>query len=51
MNEEIRRLFPVTGNYTYLNHAAVAPLSLPVYERMTGHARDVLECGLVHWRE
>jgi selenocysteine lyase/cysteine desulfurase len=51
MDEEIRRLFPVTHNYIYLNHAAVAPLSLPVYERMTEHARDVLESGLVHWRE
>ena len=51
MDEEIRRLFPVTRNYTYLNHAAVAPLSLPVFDRMTEHARDVLESGLVHWRE
>ncbi len=51
MNEEIRKLFPVTQNYVYLNHAAVAPLSLPVYERMEQHARDLLEHGLVHFRE
>ncbi len=51
MNEEIRKLFPVTQNYVYLNHAAVAPLSLPVYERMEQHARDLLEHGLVHFRK
>jgi len=51
MNQEIRNLFPVTRNYTYLNHSAVTPLPSPVYERMTEHARDVLESGLVHWRE
>src|SRR5438309_12132318 len=50
MNEEIRQLFPVTKHYVYLNHAAVAPLALPVYERMEQHARDVLENGLVHFR-
>lgn len=51
MNEEIRKLFPVTQNYVYLNHAAVAPVSLPVYERMEQYARELLEHGLVHYRE
>jgi cysteine desulfurase/selenocysteine lyase len=51
MNAEIRNLFPVTQNYIYFNHAAVAPLPLPVYERMHEHARDLLENGLVRWRE
>jgi len=51
MNEEIRKLFPVTQNYVYLNHAAVAPLPLPVYERMEQYARELLEHGLVHYRE
>lgn len=51
MNAAIRQLFPVTQNYTYLNHAAVAPISLPVYEAMQRYTRDLLECGLVHWRE
>ena len=49
MNEEIRRLFPVTQNCTYLNHAAVGPLSLPVYEAMARHLRDQLEHGAAHY--
>ena len=51
MNEEIRKLFPVTQNYVYLNHAAVCPISIPVYERMQEYTRDLLEQGLVHFRE
>ncbi len=51
MNSEIRKLFPVTQNYVYLNHAAVCPISIPVYERMQQHARELLEHGLVHFRE
>lgn len=50
MNNEIRRLFPITKNYIYLNHAAVGPIALPVYERMEGHARDLLENGAVNFR-
>ncbi|MGE0129468.1 MAG: aminotransferase class V-fold PLP-dependent enzyme [Blastocatellales bacterium] len=51
MNSEIRKLFPVTQNYIYLNHAAVCPISLPVYERMQEHARDLLENGAANFRE
>ncbi len=51
MNQKIRELFPVTKNYVYLNHAAVCPVSLPVYERMQAHARDVLENGAVNFRD
>ena len=51
MNDEIRRLFPVTRNYVYLNHAAVAPISIPVYERMQEYTGDLLNNGLVHFRE
>src|SRR5215468_11335713 len=51
MNSEIRKLFPVTQNYIYLNHAAVCPISIPVYERMQRHTRDLLENGSVHFRE
>ncbi len=51
MNQEIRELFPVTKNCVYLNHAAVAPISLPVYERIERHTRDLLEYGAVHFRE
>src|SRR5687767_8127252 len=49
MNSEIRKLFPVAQNYVYLNHAAVCPISLPVYERMHRHMRDTLENGAVHY--
>lgn len=51
MNREIRELFPVTKNYVYLNHAAVCPISLPVYERMEKHARDLMENGAANFRE
>lgn len=51
MNEEIRRLFPVTKNHIYFNHAAVAPISQPVFDRMADYTRDLLEHGLVNWRE
>jgi selenocysteine lyase/cysteine desulfurase len=50
MNSEIRNLFPVTQNYVYLNHAAVAPISLPVYQAMERHARALRESGAVHFR-
>ncbi len=51
MNKEIRELFPVTRQYTYLNHAAVGPISRPVYERMSEYTADLLGHGLVHFRE
>lgn len=51
MNHEIRKLFPVTKNYVYLNHAAVCPISLPVYERMERHARELMENGAANFRE
>lgn len=51
MDSEIRKLFPVTQNYVYLNHAAVCPISIPVYERMNRHTRDLLENGAVHFNE
>jgi cysteine desulfurase / selenocysteine lyase len=51
MNEDIRQLFPVTERYVYLNHAAAAPISLPVQRRMTEHLRDLVEAGHAHWRE
>ncbi|MBL8207156.1 MAG: aminotransferase class V-fold PLP-dependent enzyme [Blastocatellia bacterium] len=51
MNIKRRELFPVTKDYIYLNHAAVAPLPLPAFEAMQRYTRDLLEHGLVHWRE
>ena len=46
-----RHLFPVTKNLTYLNHAAVGPLSTPAAEAMERHVRDQLEFGALHWRD
>ncbi len=51
MNSELRQLFPVTKNHVYLNHAAVAPIAIPVYEAMQRYTNDLLQHGLVHWRE
>ncbi len=51
MNDALRNLFPVTRNYVYLNHAAVCPISLPVQERMQEYTNDLLNHGLVHFRE
>jgi len=49
MTDDLRKLFPVTERYVYLNHAAVAPISLRVYQRMQEHARDQLEHGIVNY--
>jgi cysteine desulfurase / selenocysteine lyase len=45
-----RDLFPVTKNLTYLNHAAVGPLSARAAEAMARHARDQRDYGALHWR-
>ncbi|NLX23540.1 MAG: aminotransferase class V-fold PLP-dependent enzyme [Phycisphaerae bacterium] len=45
--DEIRKLFPVTRNYNFLNHAAVAPLSKPAAEAVRKYVREGLdEAGL-----
>jgi cysteine desulfurase/selenocysteine lyase len=41
--EEIRVQFPITRNYNFQNHAAIAPLSRPASEAMAGYAREVCE--------
>ena len=46
-----RELFPVTRNLTYLNHAAVGPLSTRAVEAMEKHARDQRDFGALHWRD
>ena len=51
MNTNLRQLFPVTNNFIYLNNAAVAPISIPAYEAMQKYTQDLLQHGLVHWRE
>lgn len=51
MNPEIRQLFPVTQRYNYLNHAAVGPISRPVFERMQEYGSELLHHGLVRYRD
>jgi cysteine desulfurase/selenocysteine lyase len=46
-----RDLFPVTKNLTYLNHAAVGPLSVRAAEAMERHAHDQRDYGALHWRD
>ncbi len=45
MNAEIRRLFPATNNYTYLNSAAVAPLPTTAVDAVISQLRDVSANG------
>ena len=40
---------PVSRNYTYLDHAAVAPLSLPAQEAITELAAQAATAGDIHW--
>lgn len=46
-----RRLFPVTANLIYFNHAAVGPLSTRATDAIERHARDQRDFGALHWRE
>ena len=47
--EKYRDEFPVTRLYTYLNHAAVAPLTRSAAEAMKWLAQDSLEHGTAHY--
>lgn len=40
---EIRDRFPITRNYNFQNHAAVAPLSWPAAEALAGFAHELAE--------
>ncbi|MFQ5585334.1 MAG: aminotransferase class V-fold PLP-dependent enzyme [Thermodesulfobacteriota bacterium] len=44
-----RKLFPVTENLVYLNHAAVAPLSTRVVDRVTAFLEEYREYGSLHY--
>ena len=46
--EALRAEFPVTKSYVYMNHAAVAPISIPVQRAMNQQLRDVAQHGIVH---
>lgn len=41
--DEIRAKFPITRNFNFLNHAAVAPMSLPAAEAMAGYAQELAQ--------
>lgn len=47
-HHDLRRLMPVTANWAYLDHAAVAPLTGPAGEALAGWADDVTRNGVVH---
>lgn len=49
MNEEIRKLFPITENYIYLNHAAITPYSTLVNEALRSISKDITYNGSTHW--
>ncbi|MFY9226480.1 MAG: aminotransferase class V-fold PLP-dependent enzyme [Blastocatellia bacterium] len=51
MNEEIRKLFPITQNYLYLNHAAVTPYSTLVESAIGKIAGDITQNGSVNWHQ
>ena len=46
---ERRQLFPVTGSWAYLNHAAVGPLPLPVLEAAKNYLTRCSQEGEHHW--
>ena len=43
--------FPVTEQFAYLNHAAVAPLPRRAVQRMAAMAEDVSRSGDQHWAD
>ena len=49
MNEQIRKLFPVTENYTYLNSAAVSPMPTMTAEAVFSQLDDVSKTGTLHF--
>ncbi|HEX8397309.1 MAG TPA: aminotransferase class V-fold PLP-dependent enzyme [Pyrinomonadaceae bacterium] len=51
MNEEIRRLFPITKEYIYLNSAAVSPPPTNAIEALNEQLRDVQTYGSRNYRQ
>jgi cysteine desulfurase/selenocysteine lyase len=45
--EEIRAQFPITRRFNFLDHAGVAPLSLPAAEALIAYAREQSESSYV----
>ena len=51
MNEQIRRAFPVTEKYTYLNSAAVGTIPTAAVEAVYSQLRDASENGTVNFSD
>jgi cysteine desulfurase / selenocysteine lyase len=51
MNEKIRRLFPATQKYTYLNSAAVSPPPTIAVEAVISQLKDVSENGSTNFND
>ncbi len=52
--EDLRRFFPVTQKYIYLNHAGVSPLSIQVQSSMEAFLKEATENGYTNpkmWAE
>ncbi|MGH9483715.1 MAG: aminotransferase class V-fold PLP-dependent enzyme [Terriglobales bacterium] len=48
---EIREQFPVARQYTYLNHAAIAPVATSTRQAMEDHLADQAQSGALHFME
>jgi len=46
--ETIREKFPITRNYNFQNHAAIAPMSAPAAEALIEYAREMSEAAYLH---
>jgi len=51
MNEQLRRLFPVTDEYAYLNHAAVCAPPIPVTDAVLSQISDVQKHGVSNYKK
>lgn len=49
--DEFRRQMPVTGNWAYMDHAAVAPMSSPARGAVLAWCREACEAGDTSWAE
>ncbi len=45
--EEIRQQFPITRNYNFLNHAAIAPLSAPAAQALIDYANETSQSAFL----
>lgn len=43
--QRVREQFPITRNFNFQNHAAVAPLSQPAADALIGYARELAEAA------